>query len=356
MRILCLSRIDGTSGHRIAALRRLGHEVIVRDPYQAYSHYLKNRWTGAANYRTGYALLQGSMQRWTTSVVQTAPEIDLVWIDHGELFGPKVVNSLRLLGKPVILYNVDDPTGTRDGHRFDSLRRALPHYDLCVVVRKENVAEFGSQGAVRVLRVWRSYDEVAHNPARAPRPVPARFCADVSFIGTWMRNEARDAFLLSLAERGLDIGIWGDRWQKSSLWLRLRPYWRGPSLDGADYLAAIQGAKVCLGLLSKGNRDLHTQRSLEIPYAGGLLCAQRTSEHLELYVEGEEAVFWSDANECAEKCLELLADSEKRSRIRVAGMRRVRQNGVGNEDICRQVLAAVAGWEGGAGEPLRPSV
>lgn len=340
MRILCLSQVAGTSGHRIGALRRLGHEVIVRDPYQAYSHHLKNRWTGAVHYRTGYSLLQGSIDKWATDVVRSASDINAVWVDHGELFGPKVVSTLQLLGKPVILYNIDDPTGRRDGHRFDSLRRALPHYDLSAVVRKENVSEFRSRGAVRVLLVWRSYDEAAHNPAQAPRPVPARFSCDVSFIGTWMRNEGRDEFLLSLTERGLDVGIWGDRWQKSSLWLRLRPYWRGPNLSGADYVTAIQGAKVCLGLLSKGNRDLHTTRSLEIPYAGGVLCAQRTSEHLALYREDAEAVFWSDVNECAEKCHELLADHERRSRIRVAGMRRVRENGVGNEDICRRVLAA----------------
>jgi len=296
------------------------------------------------------------MERWTMDIVQSSPEIDLVWVGHGELFGPKVINTLRLLGSPVILFNHDDPTGTRDGHRFDCLLRALPRYDLCVVARKESVAEFRSRGAARVLRVDKSYDEVAHDPAQVAGPVPPRLCADVSFLGTWMRHEARDEFLLALIDRGLDVAIWGERWQKSSFWRRLRRYWRGQNLSDADYVAAIQGAKVCLGLLSKGNRDLHTGRSVEIPYAGGLLCAQRTSEHLELYVEGEEAVFWSDINECAEKCRELLTDPEKRSRIRVAGMRRVRQNRVGNEDICRQVLAGVAGWEGWAGEPPRSPV
>ena len=52
--------------------------------------------------------------------------------------------------------------------------------------------------------------------------------------------------------------MWSDRWQKPPL---------------------------CLGLLSKGNRDLQTTRSLENPYAGGPLCAQRTSERLALYVK-----------------------------------------------------------------------
>ena len=68
----------------------------------------------------------------------------------------------------------------------------------------------------------------------------------------------------------------------------------GPAIYGDDYLKAIQLAKVSLGLLSKGNRDLHTTRTFEIPYCGGLLCAERTSEHLQLYQEDVEAVYWSD--------------------------------------------------------------
>jgi hypothetical protein len=101
---------------------------------------------------------------------------------------------------------------------------------------------------------------------------------------------------------------------------------------------AIKGSKICLGLLSRQNRDLHTTRSMEIPYAGGLLCAERTREHLFLYEEDKEAIFWSDAHECATKCIELLKDEDKRERIRLAGMVRVRINKVGNEDICRQIL------------------
>ena len=47
-----------------------------------------------------------------------------------------------------------------------------------------------------------SHDELAHSPDLAPNPVPAESCADFSFIGTWMRHEARDEFLLSLRDLG----------------------------------------------------------------------------------------------------------------------------------------------------------
>jgi len=123
------------------------------------------------------------------------------------------------------------------------------------------------------------------------------------------------------------------------VWSELKPYWQGPSVSGQDYVDAMRGAKLCIGMLSKGNRDQHTTRTMEIPAAGGLLCAERTAEHQALYREGEEALFWSDANECAAVCKRLLADSARLQSVREAGQRRVLANRVGNEDIGRTVLA-----------------
>jgi len=77
---------------------------------------------------------------------------------------------------------------------------------------------------------------------------------------------------------------------------------------------------------------LHKRRSVEIPYAGGLLCAERTTEHLAMYNEGVEAVFWANENECITMCKKLLNDDTLRETIREAGMKRVRLNSSGNED------------------------
>ena len=91
----------------------------------------------------------------------------------------------------------------------------------------------------------------------------------------------------------------------------------------------------CLGLLSKGNRDHVTTRSFEVPALGTLLCAERTDEHLELYKDREEAVFWRDAKECAEQCKALLANDSLREAIAKAGHERCLRNAHFNE-----VLAA----------------
>jgi hypothetical protein len=163
--------------------------------------------------------------------------------------------------------------------------------------------------------------------------------SEIAFVGTWMPE--RGPFLAELVERRLPLTIYGDRWHKAKEWPLLKPHWRGPGLyNDDDYARAIQCAKVCLGLLSKGNRDLHTTRSLEIPFLGGLFCAERTPEHLALYREGEEAMFWSDARECAGRCSELLSCDDKRSRIARTGQKRCIANQTLNEPILRRILEA----------------
>lgn len=332
------SNYASTSFHRASALERLGHSVVVQNPYLACNGQLQNSIVNKLHFISGYRFLQTTIHNWLTTVIQEAEKPDLIWVDSGELIGETSLQLLQKSAVPIVLYNVDDPTGARDGNRFKSLLKALPYYDLTVAVRPETAHEYTKLGAVRSLLVYRSYDEVAHKPFESQSAIPAQFTSDIAFIGTWMRHEKRDEFLLKLIQNGLPVSIWGDRWNKSPHWNVLKPYHKGGALGGRDYVAAIQGAKICIGMLSKGNRDQHTQRSLEIPFIGGLFCAERTPEHLAMYAENEEAVFWNDADECVAQCRELLADDQKRERIRKAGMDRVRANQVGNEDICRKII------------------
>lgn len=329
-----------TSRHRADALRRLGHEVLIADPYLALKKQLENPLRGAFHYRTGYRFLQSAVERWTDFWLSGFKGFEIAWVDNGELLGARSVRRLNAARLSTVLFNHDDPTGQRDGRRFGSLRGALALYEVCAVVRQQNIEEYQALGAKTVQRVWMSYDEVAHAPYPEKSGIPDRFLSDVVFIGTWMRGEGRDQFLLDLIRRGIPVSIWGQRWEKSPLWHLLQAFHRGGNLGGRDYVAAIQGAKVCLGMLSRGNRDQHTTRTMEIPYAAGVLCAERTREHMELYEEGVEAVFWSDVDECARQCRRLLSDAAWRESVRSAGMARVRTSGRGHEDVCRVIVEA----------------
>jgi hypothetical protein len=332
--------VASTSGHRAQALVRLGHTVDIIDPYKHLSGQINSRWMGAIHFRTGYRFLNGRVAAWIEETTKDKSP-DVVWVNSGELLGPSALQVLKDLRCPVVLYNNDDPTGQRDGRRFETLLRAFPYYDLVVVRQEKDIKELEGLGAQRVLRVLMSYDEECHKPFASTADIPKEFLSDVAFIGTWMRSERRDEFILGLIERGIPVSVWGNRWEKSPNFSRLRDHWKGGALSGRSYVAALQGAKICLGMISKGNRDMHTRRSVETPFAGGLLCAERTPIHSDMYREGVEAVFWDDADECARVCKDLLADDRKREQIRAAGRSRVLSLGVGNEDLCRRIIAAI---------------
>ncbi len=332
MDVLYVGPDSGTSRHRAQALRRLGYRVHVVDPRVSVT---TSRWLARWTWRTGALFLEEFLRR---KVLARIPEREwtLAWVDGGELIGPALVRDLRRRCGFVVNYVVDDPYGRRDGRRWRLYLKAVPLYDLVVVRRQVNVPEAYARGARRVLRVYRSADEEVH----APRPLTpadrARWRNDVLFAGTWMPE--RGPFLAELLRGGVPLSIYGDGWRKAPEWPTLRPAWRGPAIYGDDYVKAIRTATVCLGLLSKGNRDLHTGRSMEIPFAGGVLCAERTSEHRELYREGEEAVFWNDARECAERCRELIADATRLAAIAHRGRERCVANGHLNERVMERVL------------------
>ena len=332
---------SSTSRHRAEALKRLGHEVTIFDPTDAIEPYCKGL-LGALHYRTGYAMLSGVVVRWLKKQLDGGPNYDVCWVDSGELLGPDALKLIKTRAPQAVLFNHDDPSGPRDGARFRSLRAAIPHYDLCLVVRPFNVAEFKALGAKAVMWVYRSYDEVAHAAPPEGTPVDPQFDNDVAFIGRNMDGEGRDLLMLALIQSGLKVAIWGDNWQASKVWPQLKPSWRGGSLSGLSYVNAMRNAKICIGMLSKGNRDEHTTRTMEIPFSGGLLCAERTPEHQQLYKENEEAVFWSSTQECVERCKHLLSHPDEIVRIREAGHQRVLANKVGNEDLCRSALSRLA--------------
>jgi hypothetical protein len=330
--VLYIGVTNGTSLDRAQALRRLGYQV---DHVSILDLLPQTPWIWRITWRFGGGFFTPWILRRLPRRLGNA-RYDLCFVDSGEWVTPRVIELLRKHTAKIANYNIDDPLGPRDIARFKAYRESLPFYDLCAVVRIENVAEAQRLGAKNVLRVYRSSDEVTHAPRALTAADRTRWNADVMFLGSWFPE--RGPFLKELARLGVPLTIRGANWNKAPEWPDLQPYWKGGQLQGDDYAMAIQCAKVNLGLLSKGNRDLHTTRSLEIPALGGLLCAERTPEHLGLYAEGEEALFWSDAEECAAVCRAVLQDDARRERIAAAGHARSLKNGCRNETVMRAIV------------------
>ena len=339
MHILYIGSAQGTSLHRAEALRRLGHAVSIIDPWELIAKAsLRKRMIGKFIYEVGASWLEHFVRRRLGRLLKNQ-KFDVIWSDQCELIGAHTAAILKEQAEHLITYIIDDPFGGRDKKRFSLFRESLSQYDLVVVVREPNVSEAYINGAKSVLQVQRSADEIAHFPLQLTEKEKEDWASNVTFIGTWMPE--RGPFLARLIELGVPLSVYGNGWQKADEWRVLKSAWRGPGLLNRDYITAIQCAKVCLGLVSKGNRDMHTTRTAEIPYAGGLLCAERTFEHVNMYRENDEAVFWSTPEECAEKCFGLLSDETRRQKIAEAGRQRCIQSGYLNEPVVQNILVAL---------------
>ena len=328
-----------TSANRFEALIRLDYSVLLVNPNRLIRH--NSPLLNSFHYKTGYFFLQSQLTRELKKVLKANRlPIHVVWVNSGEMLGASLLKWIRsFTGAKIILYQNDDPTGLRDSEKFLTLRAAIPFYDLFVSVRSETTTEALALGSQRALRTFTSYDEILHtsdqnDTDKSPKPV-------VSFVGTLIPGEQRDHFLLALMQAGLPLRFSGNLWNRSRLWPVLQEICEGPALLGAAYSKAIRKAAVSLGLLSHQNRDLITRRSFEIPAYGGLLCGERSSEHQLFFEDGHEAMFWLSNEECISQCINLLDQTELSSEIRKNGSRLVSHLGVGNEDICRQVMASI---------------
>lgn len=324
---------------RKKSLEKLNYNVKSMDPFEFY--FEENYALRYFHYNTGYHFYQKKLLNWFNSEIKKIKFLpDVIWVDGGELLGVKILKLLKKFDSKLILTNNDDVTGYRDNLRFSSLKKSLKLFDYCFVYRSVNIREYKLLGAKKVFLTKFSYDETYHKKVNIKK-IPRIFFSDISFIGTYIEKEDRDKFIYYLIKNGLKVSIWGDRWEKSKYWKYLEPYYKGKSIYKKNYAKAISASKISLGFISKQNRDKSTRRSVEIPYAGGLLCAERTKEHLSMFKEGKEAFFWSTKEECLKICLNLLSNNKLINQVKKDGRKRVIKGKYGNLDVIKNILKKI---------------
>jgi len=174
--------------------------------------------------------------------------------------------------------------------------------------------------------------------------VPEHLKHDVVFIGTPHDRRVQSLEYLIDKER-LPVTVYGGRWNRLPVYYRNKSRFFG-EVTGEAYAKIISGSKIALGYVSSSNLDEFTNRSFEIPACGGLLLAERTPSHLDLYHEGAEAEFFSSDKECAEKIKILLRDAEKREALRNAGHQRCLQSDYSLVRCVREAVEQVMGARG----------
>lgn len=246
---------------------------------------------------------------WTTRRIRRAAAVATP--DITVVFKGLTVTDEAVAGLPGVRvhYNPDDSANPSNGSAV--LSEAESQYDLHITTKRHNVEEVQARTAKPTFFVWCAYDPEWH---RLP-DVPVTGKWSLGFIGTLRAHRAE---LLGSLAAALDenVYVWGDTWKKAQLDRRIV---LGPSRFGLDFARTVAAAPIQLGLLNADNRDKHTCRTFEIPACGGLLLAERTPEHSELFEDGETALLFSTTDELISKARWALANS--------AGAQKIAQQG-----------------------------
>lgn len=264
---------------------------------------------------------------------------DLVWVEKGLMIRPETLRAVR--GEQpqatLVFHSEDDMAAAHNQSIF--FRSALPLYDVVFTHKSYNrdSEELQALGAKRVVYLPKSFDASFHRPIELAPNDRERVGARVGFVGTF--EEERASSLLWLCEQGIDVRVFGNGWSR---WTNKHPLLivEDQPIYGEDYVRAINATDINLGFLRKANRDLHTDRSVEIPACGAFLLAERTQEHQHLFEEGSEAEYFGSHAELLMKVRYYLRYEEERRSIAAAGRARCLSSGYSHEQALETMLAA----------------
>lgn len=320
MKVLYVGELwqGGTCLERAKVLAERGWQVIRFDT----TPYLRghSRILASAQHR----LLWGpDVTRFNRDVLQAARAagaLDVIWVDKGRWLHGATLEELKHASGAVAVHYTPDPAFTvHDSRHFDA---CLPLYDLSITTKRYELEDYRRKGAREVLFTWQGIDDRFERLAACAQLDARPF--DTVFVGHV------EPYYVATLERVREITrnmrVHGPGWERLARrrgWLRgiaAGPVW-GDALP-----EALARGRIGVGLLSKLYPDAFTTRSFEVPAAGAMLLAERTTDHRELFEEDREAVFFSSMDELCDKLRFYLRAEASRRRIAEAGRARVLAN------------------------------
>jgi glycosyltransferase involved in cell wall biosynthesis len=320
MKVLYVGQLweGGTCRERAKVLAERGWQLIAFDitPYLRAS----SRILASVQHR---ALWGPDVARFNRDVLQAARaagRLDIIWIDKGRWLRAATLEELKRGSRALAIHYTPDPGFTvHQSRHFDA---CLPLYDLCITTKRYELQAYRRKGAREVMFTWQGIDDRFERLAACAhldgRPL------DVVFVGHVEPHYVETLEKVRAITKNMRVH--GPGWEHLARW---RDSWRGIAAEPvwADALPeALARGRIGLGLLSKRCPDAFTTRSFEVPAAGAMLLAERTADHLELFEEDREAVFFDSSEELSEKLRFYLQREGIRRRIAEAGRARVLAN------------------------------
>ncbi len=275
-----------------------------------------------------------------------ASKPDLLWIEKGNMIKPSTLEKARQQSPTTVIASYSDDDMFNTLNHTHAYTNGLKHYDVVFTTKSYNAneGELPALGAKRCVMVDKAYDPGQHRPMDISAMELGKFGADVGFIGSYAPE--RGVILNFLAENGIPVKVWGNDWQdfssaSSHLQVKRRPLVN--SRSDLKFSKGICATRINLGFLRKINRDLQTDRSVEIPACGGFMLAERSDEHERLFEDGKEAVFFDSKEDLLSKIRYFLEHENERKAIGMAGRARCETGGYSHLDRMRFMLKEALG-------------
>jgi len=195
---------------------------------------------------------------------------------------------------------------------------ALGQYDFVFSPRRANLVDLKAAGCRTVGYLPFAYDPSIHFIEAAPSG--REYDSDVLFIGGADRSRVR--YCRAIVSDGLRLSLYGDYWDRYN---ETRNSFRGYA-DLKTSRTASAGAKICLCLARRANRDGHVMRTFEVPAMGGCMLTEDTAEHRELFgPDGEAVVYFRSIPDMVQRAKWLLQHETERRRLAATAHARITQ-------------------------------
>ena len=237
---------------------------------------------------------------------------------------------------PILAYHNDNPYV--NSIRYLSYLKLLRNVHHVLYYRPSDsihIAKYTSASTSLLMPGYITYEHYP-DPSEAEH-----YRSDVIFIGHWEADK-RDLYVKYLLDNGINIRVFGTRWQSS----RVLPFEFARSIHpvyGAEYRRFLSAAKIALVFLSSRNRDVYTRRCFEIPACSTLMVTPRNKYISALFKEGKEVEYFHSKQELLNVVRSNLRDSSKRERLASSGLNRVREEMHNEIGRARSIISIAEG-------------
>ena len=308
MKVLFIGRIFGNSYLQFLTLKKLYKNVHNIDPTKSI---VGNKIFTKIFYHISPKIFEPFLTKYIISKIKQ--NYDLIYVNSAEFIGKSSIIYLKKITKKIIFKCDDNPFASRDKKRWMLFLASAKYYDLIVFQQESRMTPSKKFGLKNTLLTMPSYDEYGHKPKKGKIKKDIK----VIFVGTWFPE--RGIFFLKLIKLGLDIKIFGNRWDKDPNYNLIKSKIKLGHVDYKNYTKLIQRSEIAISLFSKGNMDEITNRVPEITSIGTLLCSENTSFMKKSYLENKEVVYFNTPKECFDKCNYYLKNKKMQKKIAKQG-------------------------------------